>query len=606
MEIKEKSQNIPTRTGVYLFRDKNDTVIYIGKARNLKNRVMSYFRNKNHNDPKTKIMISKAVDVETIVTDNEVEALILEANLIKEHKPRYNIDLKDDKSFPYIRITNEPFPRVMLTRKLVHNGSKYLGPYTDVKSTRKTLNTLKKIFPIRQCNRKITEKSIKEKKFRPCLNHHIKRCLGACTGGIDIHEYNDMINQIVLFLNGKTREVINILKEKMSRAVQELEFEKAAIYRDRIKLAENFELRQKVVSTDFIDRDIFSIYKEEDLACGVLFKVREGKAVSMHHFYLSGVEYSGEKDIMKSLVQQYYLNSVIIPDEILLSTEPEDYGFFIEWLSRIKKKKVRIHTPKIGVKHKLVEMCRKNARFYLQELKLQKIKESDYIPRSIRALQRDLKLPKIPRIIEAFDISNISGKDAAASMVYFFNAVARKNEYRRFKIKTKDTPDDYAMIREAVKRRYKRLLNEDKELPDLILIDGGKGQLSAAYGILKELGIKDVAIIGLAKRLEEVFLPEKSEPLGIPKTSSGLRLLQRIRDESHRFAISYHRTLRKKRAIKSELDDIPGIGANRKKILLDYFGSVSNIKSASFKAIKSIKGIPEKTAENIYNYFAGK
>ncbi|MFC1726346.1 excinuclease ABC subunit UvrC [candidate division KSB1 bacterium] len=600
MAFKEKLKNIPDKPGVYLFRNKKDEILYIGKARILKNRVKSYFQSRTFESPKTETLVKKIDRIETIVTDNEVEALILEANLVKEHKPRYNIDLKDDKSFPFVRITNERFPKVFLTRKVVKDGSKYFGPYTNVKSIRDSLHILKKIFPLRQCNKVLSEKAVKEGKFKPCLNFHINKCLGPCISGIDNTEYNEMINQVILFLNGKTKTVIEILQAKMDEKVKILEFEKAALYRDRIKLIKNFDARQKVVSTDFTDRDIFAVYKEDDLACGVLLKVREGKALNLHHFYMSGVEYSGESEIMKSLIQQYYLNSDTFVDEILLSAELEDISSFKEWFEKIKNERIKINTPKKGEKSKLVEMCKKNAKFYLDELKLQKLKDADYTPRSVRALERDLKLQKTPRVIEAFDISNISGKDAAASMVYFNNAIPKKSEYRRFKIKSKTTPDDYAMMREAVKRRYKRMIDEKRDLPDLILIDGGKGQLSAAFGVLKELNLESIQIIGLAKRLEEVYLPEKSEPLGIPKTSSGLRLLQRIRDESHRFAINYHRQLRSKRTIKSELDDIPGIGDNRRKLLLKHFGSVKKIKNSSVNDLKNVKGIPEKVAEDIY------
>lgn len=602
MTIREKLKNLPEKSGVYIFRDRKNDILYIGKARKLKSRVKSYFQSKTYESPKTEALVKKIHDLETIVTDNEVEALILEANLVKEYKPRYNIDLKDDKSFPYIRITNENFPRVFLTRRLVRDGSKYFGPYTNVRNIRTFLNTLKKIFLIRQCNKTFTEKSIKEGKYKPCLNYHIKKCLGPCIGRIDNNEYNEMIKHIILFLNGKTKAVVEILKNRMNESSENLDFEKAAYYRDRIKLIRNFEDKQKVVSTDFVDRDIFAIYKEDDLACGVLLKIREGKVLNMFHFYLSGVEFSEKSEIMKSLIQQYYLNADTIPDEILLSTGLKEEENFLEWFTKIKGEKIKFNTPKIGEKFKIVEMCIKNAKFYLDELKLQKLKEADYTPRSIRALERDLKLEKEPRVIEAFDISNISGKDAAASMVYFKNAIPKKSEYRKFKIKTKSTPDDYTMMKEAVKRRYSRLLKEKGELPDLILIDGGKGQLSAAVEILRELNIDKIQIIGLAKRLEEIYLPGKSEPVGIPKTSSGLRLLQRIRDESHRFAVTYHRVLRKKRTIASELDEIHGVGENRKKILLKHFGSVKNLKSASIDQIKDIKGIPEKVAEKVFNY----
>lgn len=607
-QVKQKIENLTTQPGVYIFKDTAGKVIYVGKAKNIRNRVRSYFQDARNLDTKTQVMVGKIADVEVIIVDSEVEALILEANLIKKHKPRYNVSLRDDKSYPYIRITNELFPRVFVTRKIVKDGSHYLGPYTDVKHLRYIMKNLRKIFPVRSCNYHLTEKVVAEKKIKLCLDYHIHRCQGPCQGLVEAEEYNRMIRQVEQFLKGKTRELVNELQRKMQEEAAALNFEAAARLRDQIRMIENYYFSaQKVVLTDFEDRDVISLAAEGDEACSVVFKIRDGKVIGRQHFYLEGVEDKSESEVIAQFLQQYYLESDYLPGQILLPTSPgEETEALTRWLSERAGHKVELVVPQIGEKKKLVELCQKNARYLLDELLLQKEKISGHLSSKVRALQEALHLPQPPRRIEAFDISNFQGKDAVASMVCFVNGYPRKSEYRHYRIRSKDTPDDFAMMREVVFRRYKRLLDEKKELPDLILVDGGKGQLSAAVQVLNELGIEGQPIIGLAKRLEEVFLPGFSDPQNIPKRSAALRLLQQIRDESHRFAITYHRKLRQRRIMKSPLDDIPGIGPKRKEHLLKTFGSLKRIAKASETDLIRRGKLPAALARQVKQHLAGE
>ena len=605
-EIKEKLENIPRSPGVYLFKDKNKKVIYVGKARVLRNRVRSYFQSGREEGAKFKRLVSNIRDMETIVTDSEMEALILEANLIKEYKPRYNVNLKDDKSFPYIRVTNDKFPRIFPTRNVVRDGSKYFGPYTDVASMRSLLKTIKRIFPIRNCNLHLSERTISAGKFKVCLNYHIKKCMGPCKGFIDEQEYGQIVKNVIDFINGRDNIVVDELSKKMEMFAANKQFEKAARIRDQIHSIKDFQYKQKIVTPDDIDRDLFAIYAEENDACGVLFKVRLGRIIERQHFYFSGVEGESESKILEHLLIRHYGHAEIIPREVYVPNPLEDRENLEQWLSQKREAKTKILFPQRGEKARLLKMAQQNAKLLLEELKLQKLKDKDYIPHSLKALQRDLRLKNPPFRIEAFDISNIQGTDATASLVAFVNGQAQKSEYRRFKIRSKTTPDDFAMMAEAIGRRYSRQLKEKKPLPDLILVDGGKGQLSTALGVLKKLGMSNQPIIGLAKRLDEVFVPGVSEPQNIPKTSSGLKLLQRIRDEAHRFAIEYHRKLRAKRSVYSELDEIPGIGEQRKSRLMKHFGSMKKLKSASLEEIAEVAGIPYSIAQLIWNYFHKK
>lgn len=605
-ELKEKLENIPRSPGVYIFRDKTKKIIYVGKAVILRNRVRSYFQGGRIDDAKLQRLRSKVHDVETIVTDSEIEALILEANLIKEYKPRYNVNLKDDKSFPYIRVTNDKFPRVFPTRRIIKDGSKYFGPYTDVGSMRSLLKTIKRIFPIRSCNLSLTEENINAGKFKVCLNYHIKKCMGPCEGLIDEEEYGQIVKNIIDFINGRDRIVLEELTQKMEKHAASLQFERAARNRDQIQAIKEFQYRQKVITPEEIDRDLFVAYAEDNDACGVVFKVRQGRVIGRQHFYLDGVEGETLDRVLSHLLIRFYMHADFIPNEIYLPIPLEDGANIEQWLSEKIKSKVQILFPQRGEKAKLLKMAFQNAKLLLQELKLQKMKDKDYIPHSVRALQRDLRLASPPLRIEAFDISNIHGTDATASLVTFVNGQPHKSDYRRFKIRSKSTPDDFAMMAEAIERRYSRQLKEKQPLPDLILVDGGKGQLSAATEILTKLNLHNQPIIALAKRLDEVFVPGVSDAQNIPKTSSGLRLLQHIRDEAHRFAIDYHRKLRGKRSVYSELNDIEGIGEQRKKQLIHHFGSLKNLNAASLADIKQIKGIPENLAEKIWQHFHSK
>jgi excinuclease ABC subunit C len=601
ISLTEKLENLPAKPGVYQFKSKEGKVLYVGKAVSLRNRVRQYFQRSRAPDARLDVMISKIADLEVIVTDSEVEALILEANLVKRFNPRYNVNLKDDKSYPYIIVTNEPFPRVFVTRHIVRDGSKYFGPYTDVKTMRFALKTIRDTFKVRSCNYFIDQAAIRKKKIRVCLDYHIKKCDGPCEGLISGEKYNEMIRQVTQLLKGKTSSLVKTLEGEMESLSNEMRYEEAATIRDRIQALSVYASRQKVVDLEASDRDIIAIATEGDDACGVVFRIREGKLVGSQHFYMNNVEGRTETEIVEQFLERYYLDAQDIPREIILPVELESAEVIARWLSEKSGEPVEIIVPKIGEKAKLIAMCRNNARFLLDELRIQKMKKSDFIPHSVKSLQRDLRLPKLPRRIECFDISNIQGADAVASMVTFLDARPVKNDYRRFRIRTVAGPDDFASMREVFERRYKRLLDEAGALPDLIMVDGGKGQLSSALEVLDKLEIKSQPIIGLAKRLEEVFVPGVSEAQSIPKSSSGLRLLQRIRDEAHRFAITYHRTVRKKRTLQTELDLIKGIGKTRAKQLLESFGSVQGVKFATEEQLAEIVG--QRVAEKIKAYF---
>ena len=603
MKIEDKLKSLPTKPGIYQFIDKKGKILYVGKAINLRNRVRSYFQKSRFLDPRLNIMVKKLSDLEFIVTDSEVEALILEANLIRQYKPRYNINLKDDKSYPYIRITAEDFPQVFPTRRIVRDGSSYFGPYTNVKDMRNALATLKRIFAVRSCKYNLTPETIEKKKVDLCLDYYIKKCKGPCQGLQDKEEYLQIIENVKEFLRGRTSHLQKELETEMQAMSGRQEFEEAARIRDKIEILEKYRNSQKIVMSDARDRDIFAMASEDDDACAVIFKIREGKVINRVHYYLDSVLHKKSNEVLEQFINQYYTRTEELPNEILVIEEIERQSVIEKWLSSRSDRPVKIIQAKAGEKKKLVMMCEKNARYLLEELKLQKLKARNFIPHVVNSLQRDLRLPIPPRRIECFDISNIQGRDPVASMVCFIDGRPKKSEYRKFSIQTKSTPDDFAMMREVIYRRYTRLLNENKELPDLIVIDGGKGQLSSALSVLNELRIKDQSIIGLAKRLEEVFLPGLSDPQMLPKTSSSLKLLQHVRDEAHRFAITYHRQKRKKRTLHSELDNIQGVGPKRRNDLLKKFGSIKKLKELNLEELKQEGNLPEKIAVNIFDYF---
>lgn len=601
-ELKEKLDSLPRLPGVYQFKNADGKVIYVGKAKILRNRVRSYFQVGHDHDPKTKAMVSKAADLEVIVTDTEMEALILENTLIKKLKPRYNIDLRDDKSYPYIVVTNEPFPRVFVTRKIRQDGSRYYGPYTDVKTMRFALKSVRDIFQIRSCRLPLTEEGVRKKKWKVCLDYHIGKCGGPCEGLVTREEYHEMITQVEKLLKGKTRDLMAQLTEDMKGYSERLEFEKAGEAKKKLDAITVYTEKQKMVSLELIERDIIATVSEDDDGCGVIFKVRDGKLIGKQHFYLSNVSGRSESEMIETLIERYYIKAEYVPPEVYLSAEPSDPEL-VEGLLREKRgSAVTVMVPVEGEDLKLVRMCRANAKFMLDELKIQKEEGKETIPHTLQALQRELHLPAAPRRIECFDNSNIQGSDPVASMVVFVDGKPRKSDYRKFKIKTVVGPDDFASIEEVIERRYTRTIREGGQLPDLVVVDGGKGQLSSAVEVLRRIGLPNQPIIGLAKRLEEVFVPGESESILLPKTTSALKLLQHVRDEAHRFAITFHRSLREKRVISTQLTDIRGVGETKAARLLREFGSVKNVRDASVEEIAKIVG--EKAAKNIKSYLS--
>ena len=597
----KKMSSAPTDPGCYIFRDKSGKILYIGKARNLRNRVKSYL-SKGDLNPKTSVLVSKVNDVEFFVTNSEVEALILENTLIKKHKPRYNVCLRDDKTYPYIKITNEDFPRVFITRRVIDDGSKYFGPYTDVKSLRNTLRIINKIFQIRTCKYSLTGEIIEKKKVQLCLSYHIKKCGGPCQGLVSKDEYDRMINKVEAFLEGRIDEVVDYLKEKMDIAAKELIFEEAARYRDQIRAIQSYARKQFVELPDIQNIDLVYFIIESRAALAVLFRVRSGKLMGKEPFYIGNVESAGTGEVVSGFLERYYSSTSLIPDEVLLNIEPDNSEILTEWLSSLRGKKVRIGIPKSGEKLRLMMIAEKNAKLQFEELRYKEGLKIDFVPKTLRSLKKDLGLENYPRRIEAIDISNLKGKQPVGSVIVFEDGKPKKSEYRRYKIKTVERIDDYAMISEVVRRRYGRLMEEGKRIPDLILIDGGKGQVSVAKKELDSLGLDNVPVIGLAKKLEEIYFPSLKDPLVLSKASISLILLRRIRDEAHRFAISYHRLRRKKEGIRSVLDEIPGLGKVKRIELMKHFGSVEKLASVSKEDIMKVPGIGKKLAEKIWEH----
>lgn len=592
MNLRKKLRLLPPKCGVYLMKDKEEKILYIGKAASLRERVRSYFHSSPNLSPRMEMMISRVSDFEYILTDSEVEALILECNLIKRHRPYYNVNLKDDKSYPYIKITNEEFPSLFPTRTLKENGGKYFGPYTNVKALKNTLKLIRKLFPLRSCRKKL------EKPLRPCLNYHIQKCLGPCSGEVKRKDYLKVINEIILFLKGKGRELERELSKKMNNFARELKFEEAAKVKNQLAALEKVMEKQKITSCSRRSKDVLALGEKEGLVDACLFSIREGKLLARDNFFLSGTRGLARKEIMTDFVKRYYHKATFVPEEVILDNEIEDLESISSWLREKRGGRVRISVPRRGEKAKLVKMAAKNASSFLEEAKVKEVLSKKETA-SVKELQAYLGLEAAPLLIEAFDVSNIGGKEAVGSMVSFKNGDPDKENYRKFRIKTVKGIDDYAMIEEVLRRRYRRLLEENRPLPELILVDGGKGQLSSALKVLRELRMEEeVAVLGLAKRKEEIFLPGKSQAVSFPSGSGALRLLQRIRDEAHRFAHTYHRGLRDKRVKESLLNGIPGIGEKRKRNLLLHFGSPEKIRKGKMEDFKKI-GIPRTLARKI-------
>jgi len=526
----------------------------------------------------------------------------MEANFVKEHRPKYNVNLKDAKSYPYIRVTAESYPRIFITRTIVRDGSEYFGPFTDVLTLKRLMAAIRRIFPLRTCKLHITKETIQNKKHSVCLLYHIGRCPGPCEGYIPKQDYGHIVTQIASFIRGKSKDLVKELEAQMQEFAVNQEFEQAAFVRDQIRYVVRLQRKQKVMDAKQADRDILVVASEDCIACGVVFHVRDGKLINRLHYVLNGTENKFLSEIIQAFIKQYYVRSDFIPHEILLSHFVEEVDDLTLFLQNQRKGKVSLQVPQRGEKARLMEMCRKNAQFLLDELCLQHSQKEKRIAGPVEALQHDLGLEHPPMRIEAFDNSNIQGTDPVASLVVFENGKPKKSEYRKYKIRTVQGADDFASMAEVVERRFTRLLKEGREMPDLILVDGGKGQLSAAMGVLQKFQLEDQPIIGLAKRLEEIFRPGISDPQTLPKSSLSLHLLQQVRDEAHRFAITFHRSLRKKRTVHSELDDIPGIGEKRRKALLKAFGSVAGIRDASIDEIARVDGMNQKAAETLLNH----
>jgi len=608
IDVEDKVAHLPASPGVYMFKDRRGNYLYIGKAKRLRTRVRSYFRKSRDHDGRIKVMVSKIDDLDVIVTDSEAEALILENNLIKKHHPRYNVLYRDDKSYPYICITNDDRPRIFPTRTVINDGSKYYGPYDSVVHMRRMLETIRKAFGL--CTCAVSPKNIDRTKgpprWRSCLDDYLEKCSAEW----EIEEYRAAIEKVERMLNGKMESLVSDLKDEMEIAADALEYEKAARLRDSLKAVQKYSRKMKMVADKKVDRDLFalSVDNEIDEGCGVLFKIREGKLIGKFHRFLKNIEHHTEGEMLQSFVEDYYTGSHsfgtgVVPDEVYVSHDLPDPEPLEQLLWQERGKKVPVHEPKRGEKAQMVRMAVSNAKLLLGERKLEKQKaERNRIPHSVRELKEHLALDRLPRRIECFDISNIQGSDPVGSMICFVDARPRKSSYKRFHIKTVEGPDDYASMREVVTRRYQRVMKEKEQVPDLIVVDGGKGQLNAAIEALKEIGFYgNCDIVGLAKRLEEVFVPDRSDPVMIPKTSSALKLLQKVRDEAHRFAVNFHRKKRSKRTIKTELTEIKGIGEKTARDLLEHFGSVKKIKNADLEELQ--EQIGEKTGKRVYRHF---
>jgi len=607
-ELKDKLASFPDNPGIYLMKDSAGEVLYVGKAVSLRNRIRTYFQESSQPHALTVGALRYVFDIDYIVTDNEVEALILESNLIKQYNPRYNVRLKDDKGYPYLKLTvNEPFPGIYMTRQVENDGAKYFGPYTYSQTPREIIKQITKLFPIRTCNLNLESEG---NDHRVCLNYHIKQCPGPCNQLIDTEGYAKIVENVKFFLNGEKSILINKLKNKMQETAANLQFEKAAEIRDQLEAIEKSTIGQKVDSPNGDDQDSIGVATEEGKeACIQVLMTRGGKMIDREYYFLNISNNSSLQEIIGAFIKQYYAKASFVPKEILLPVQIEENQTIEEWLSDKRGSKVVLHTPQKGAKLKLVDMANDNAQKYLEQRHKNIVVNADANPAQIE-LQKILNLPSIPNRIEGFDISNIGDKFAVASMVVFEDGVPAKSEYRKFKIRTVQGQDDFAMMREVITRRYKKLIEaesdiqliKEHEFPDLVLIDGGKGQLNTAYNVLKELNLDNLPIIGLAKKFEHIFIPNQKEPIIIEKNNIALHLIQQIRDEAHRFALKYHRTLRRKEIDRSILDEIPQVGTKRKQALLKQFGSIENIRNATLDELLAVKGITHQVAENIKRY----
>lgn len=592
-EIEVKQSFLPEQPGVYLWKNKQGDIIYVGKALNLKNRIKSYL-NPSPKDAKTEQLVKNIADLDYIITNSEADAFLLEATLIKQHKPKYNILLKDDKRYPFVKVTtNEPFPRIFVSRDYVKDGSRYFGPYTDVRSLRRTLRSFEWIFPIRNCNRNIPKIKYKQ----PCINYQLGKCPAPCVGFISQSDYALIVNRLLRCFGGKYQEILDEFRAEMQLAASLLRFEDAARIRDRIMAVERIQKRQSVFYNDTRKRDIVGFYQEDKLAICLILKMQEGTIINQENYPLTNVDYDSRESILRSFLQLYYSDKEDLPDEILLPFEPDDFAHINQWLHN------KLILPQRGEKTKLISMAKRNAFHLVEESKLAHLRKANRTIFPIQELKDTLGLLRLPRKMVCMDISTIQGTDTVSSAVYFENGKAKKKYYRHFIIRSIDTQNDFAAMQETLTRFLLEVDKEPDMKPDLIIIDGGKGQLSSSVEALAQSAHSDIQIISLAKRAEEVFTPASNVSVILPRSSSALRLLVTVRDEAHRFAINFHRKRRSKRTLESELEAIPGIGEQSKFLLLKELGSVEAIKQATIEELCSIKGIGQKTAEHIHNYF---
>jgi len=608
-------RNLPERPGVYLMRDAQGQVLYVGKAVNLRSRVRSYFAPSARENPKTRRLVERVADIEFIVTDSELEALILEANLIKAHRPRFNVRLRDDKRYPYIKVTwTEPFPRVLITRRVERDGSRYFGPYTSSAALHQTLDLLRRSFPYLTCNRKITGRD-----ERACLYYEMGRCLGPCIGAVSQEEYRAMIEGLIRFLEGRSDEVVADLERRMRAAAEALDFERAARLRDQLQAVQKVVERQKIVAAAGSDQDVIAFARDDGNACVQVFFIRGGRLLGREYFLLEGAEEEEDRKVMAAFLKQFYRDASYVPPEVILPGEVDEALVIERWLRSKRGAKVTLRVGRRGRARDLVRMATENAVQTLQMLRAQWEADAVQQERALEELKEALGLPAHPARIECYDISTTQGTEPTGSMVVFVQGVPRKSDYRRFVVRTVGKPDDYAAMREVLTRRFRRWQTATSGevqgvrgaktwaiLPDLLIVDGGRGQLGVALEVLESFGLRDrVPVAALAKREEAIFLPDRAESVRLSPGSQGLFLLQRIRDEAHRFAVSHHRLRRRQAGLASELDAVPGIGPARRKALLRAFGSLARIRAASVEELAAVPGISRALAETIKEHLAG-
>ncbi len=602
--ITEQLKQLPASPGVYLMKDSDGAVLYVGKAADLRQRVRSYFSPGQKLDAKTQLLVAQAEDLDFYVTNLVQEALILECNLIKKFHPRYNIRLKDDKTFPYLKISlNEEWPRVYFTRLVDEDGGRYFGPFASAKSVRRTLDALKRVFPFRTCTRRITGADP-----RACLEYYLDRCAAPCIGAVTSKEYRRIIDQVVLFLEGRQETVVRQLEDQMRRASDELNFEKAARIRDQVQAIGSVIEGQQIAATTSGEQDVIAFVTDRDQAYVQVFFIRSDKLIGRDSFVMEGTSSEEPGEIMSGFIKQFYGSAAYLPPLLLLQHPVDDRAEIEEWLSAKRGSRVRTHVPLRGNKRRLVKIVADNAEQGRQLMKVKQLAAPAALSEALAEVEKELHLPGTPSRLEGYDISNIQGREAVGSMVVFDDGRPKPSLYRRFRIRTVDGANDYAMLQEVLRRRFKRLRQGDGDsatpdtwtvLPDLVLIDGGKGQLNAAIDALAEMEIESVPVASIAKEHEEIFLPGRSKPVILPGNSPGLHLLQRLRDEAHRFALGYHHKIRRKNAFDSTLDAVPGIGPRRKRALLRQFGSVRAIRDASEEELAAAEGVSPALARRI-------